>query len=196
MLVRTKFLHCVCMCFDSTGFTVLSEEPSSSWKRLSSISCERDVFSFFPQKHVLWPQASPIDQRLDWVWIGFPWRNPHRLQGWTCSRLMMQYHDVGRNKFWHCVCSIVNMHDAIVFTLQGFPRSVWRTKFFLHTFTNNLVSGTFFPYTTKNTFRLHGFPRSIHRLDWVWIGLAWKIQHEMLLQKTVERAYQLAVVQL
>ena len=24
-----------------------------------------------------------------------------------------------------------------------------------------------------------------HRLDWVWIGLVWKIQHEVLLQKTV-----------
>ena len=35
-----------------------------------------------------------------------------------------------------------------------------------------------------------------HRLYWVWIGLVWKIQHEVLLQKTVERSFQLAVVQL
>ena len=35
-----------------------------------------------------------------------------------------------------------------------------------------------------------------HRLVWVWIGLVWKIQHVVLLRKTVERVYQLAVVQL
>ena len=35
-----------------------------------------------------------------------------------------------------------------------------------------------------------------HRLDWVWIRLVWKIQHEVFLQKTVERAFQLADVQL
>ena len=35
-----------------------------------------------------------------------------------------------------------------------------------------------------------------HRLVWVWIGLVWRVQHVELLQKTVERVYRLAVVQL
>ena len=43
-----------------TGFPVLSEEPSSLCKRLSSISCERDVSSGFPDR-------SQIGLGLDWV---------------------------------------------------------------------------------------------------------------------------------
>ena len=35
-----------------------------------------------------------------------------------------------------------------------------------------------------------------HRLVWVWIGFVWRISHVELLQKTVERVYRLAVVQL
>ena len=53
-----------------------------------------------------------------------------------------------------------------------------------------------FPFSTKPVFRLHKFPRSI--TDWIGFGLGWfgKIQHEVLLQESVERAVQLADVQL
>ena len=108
--------------------------------------------------------------------------SPHRLQGWICSRLMIQYHDVRENQIRAlCVCawfhgfprSIVNIHDAIVFTLHRFPRSIWRTKFFLQTFTNNLLWMGRFSFLHKNTFRLRGFPRAI--TDWIgfgdWVGL-------------------------
>ena len=44
-----------------TGFPVLSEEPSSFCRRLSSISCERHVF---PQVS---PDRSQIGLGLDWV---------------------------------------------------------------------------------------------------------------------------------
>ena len=54
-----------------TGFTVLSEEPSSSCNRLPTISCERDVF--------LSPQVSPFDPKLDWVWIGLAWKIQHEV---------------------------------------------------------------------------------------------------------------------
>ena len=78
-----------------------------------------------------------------------------------------------------CVCawfhgfphSIVNMHDAIVFTLHGFSRSIWRTKFFLQTLANNLLWTGRFSFLYKNTFRIHGFPRSI--TDWIGFGLGW-----------------------
>ena len=45
-------------------------------------------------------------------------------------------------------------------------------------------------------FSLHGFPRSI--TDWIGFGLGWfgRAWHVVLLQKTVERAFQLADVQL
>ena len=60
-----------------SGFPDLSEEPSSLCKRFSSISCERDVFSFVHTKHVLCLQVSPIDHRLVWVWIGLVGRTLH-----------------------------------------------------------------------------------------------------------------------
>ena len=120
---------------------------------------------------------------------------------WRCSITM-----VGRTKFSHCVCvcawfhgfprSIVNMHDAIVFTLHGFHRSIWRTKFFLQTFIIDLLWTGRFSFYPQNHVLSPGVSPFDHRLDWVWIGLVWKIQHEVLLQKTVERAFQLAVVQL
>ena len=59
----------------------------------------------------------------------------------------------------------------------------------------SLVNGTFFLSPQKHVLCPQVSPID-HRLDWVWIGLVWKIQHEVLLQKTVERAFQLAVVQL
>ena len=61
------------------GFTVVSEEPSSSCKRLPTISCERDVFLSLQNTHVLCPQISPIDHRLDWVWIGLVWKIRHEV---------------------------------------------------------------------------------------------------------------------
>ena len=106
----------------------------------------------------------------------------YRLQGWTCSRWMMQYHDVRKNQILAlcvCVCawfhgfprSIVNMHDAIVFTIHGFLRSTWRTKFFLQTFINNLLWTGRFSFLHKNTFGVLRFPRSI--TDWIGFGLGW-----------------------
>ena len=54
----------------STGFPVLSEEPSSLCKRLSSISCERDVFPFSTKTRSVssgFPDRSQIGLGLDWV---------------------------------------------------------------------------------------------------------------------------------
>ena len=112
---------------------------------------------------------------------------------WRCSITMFE-----RTNFLYYVCawfhkfprSIVNIHDAIVFTLHKFPRSIWRTKFFLQPFYTTISrEQDVFSCSTKKCFRLHKFPPFDHRLDWVWIGLFWKIQHEVLLQKTVERAF-------
>ena len=58
------------MSSDFTGFPVLSEEPSSSCKRLSSISCERDVFPFSTKTRSVTsgcPDRSQIGLGLDWV---------------------------------------------------------------------------------------------------------------------------------
>ena len=54
-----------------SGFTDLSEEPSSLCKRFSSISWERDVLPL-STKTCSVPQVSPIDHRLVWVldWVG------------------------------------------------------------------------------------------------------------------------------
>ena len=120
---------------------------------------------------------------------------------WLCSITMFE-----RTNFLHCVCacawfhkftcSIVSTLDANVFRqFHRFPRSIWRTKFFLQTFTNNLLWMGRFSFLHKTRSVSTSFPFD-HRLDWVWIGLVWKIQHEVLLQKTVERAFQLAFVQL
>ena len=53
-----------------TGFPVLSEEPSSSCKRLPTISCERDVFPFSTKTRSVssgFPDRSQIGLVLDWV---------------------------------------------------------------------------------------------------------------------------------
>ena len=128
---------------------------------------------------------------------------PHRSQGWTCSLLTMQYHDVRENQILAlCVCawfhgfprSIVNIYDAIVFTLHRFPRSIWRTKFFLQPFTNNLLWMGRFSFLHKNMFRLHGFPHSI--TDWIGFGLGWfgRFSTRCFSKIPVERAFQLADV--
>ena len=55
---------------DFTSFPVLSEEPSSSCKRLSLISCERDVFPFSTKTRSVtsgFPDRSQIGLGLDWV---------------------------------------------------------------------------------------------------------------------------------
>ena len=53
-----------------------------------------------------------------------------------------------------------------------------------------------FPLSTKTRSVFLKFPRSI--TDWIGFGLGWfrKIGHVVLLQKTVERAFPLDVVQL
>ena len=51
------------------------------------------------------------------------------------------------------------------------------------------MNGTFFLSPQKHVPSPRVLPFD-HRLGWVWIGLVWKIQHEVLLQKTVERALQ------
>ena len=61
------------MSSDFTGFPVLSEEPSSLCKRLSSISCERDVFPFSTKTRSVtsgFPDRSQIGLGLDWVGLG------------------------------------------------------------------------------------------------------------------------------
>ena len=58
------------MSSDFTGFPVLSEDPSSLCKRLSSISCERDVFPFSTKTRSVYssfPDRSQIGLGLDWV---------------------------------------------------------------------------------------------------------------------------------
>ena len=58
------------MSSDFTGFPVLSEDPSSLCKRLSSISWERVVFPFSTKKRSLYsgfPDRSQIGLGLDWV---------------------------------------------------------------------------------------------------------------------------------
>ena len=59
----------------------------------------------------------------------------------------------------------------------------------------SLVNGRL-PFLHKNTFRLHGFPRSI--TGWIGLGLGWfgRFSTKCFSQKTVERSFQLAVVQL
>ena len=86
---------------------------------------------------------------------------------WRCSITMFE-----RTNFLHCVCtcfhkfhrSIVNIHDAIVFTFHRFHRSIWRTKFSLQPFTNSLS-------WTRRVFFLQKFPRSI--TNWIRFGLGW-----------------------
>ena len=129
---------------------------------------------------------------------------PHRLQGWTCSRLMMQYHDVRENQIlalYVCLCLIPRVSPFYrehawrdcLHTSRVSPFYLKNQVLLANIFTNNLLWMGRFSFLHKNTFRLHGFSPFDHRLDWVWIGLVWKIQHEVLLQKTVERAFQLAV---
>ena len=58
------------MSSDFTGFPVLSEEPSYSCKRLSSISWERDVFPLSTKTRSVsssFPDRSQIGLGLDWV---------------------------------------------------------------------------------------------------------------------------------
>ena len=53
-----------------TGFPVLSEEPSSLCKRLSSIPSERDVFPLSTKTRSVssgFPDRSQIGLGLDWV---------------------------------------------------------------------------------------------------------------------------------
>ena len=61
-----------------TGFPVLFEEPSSSCKRLPTISCEWDVFPFSTKTRSV-STVSPFDHRLDWVWIGLVWKIQHEV---------------------------------------------------------------------------------------------------------------------
>ena len=56
-------------------------------------------------------------------------------------------------------------------------------------------NGTFFLYPQKHVLCPQVSPID-HRLDWVLVGLVWRILHVELLHKTVERVYRLAVVQL
>ena len=37
------------------------------------------IVFLFSTKHVLCPQVSPIDRRLDWVWIGLVWKIQHEV---------------------------------------------------------------------------------------------------------------------
>ena len=56
------------------------------------------------------------------------------------------------------------------------------------------MNGTF-SFLHKNTFRFHGFPRSI--TNWIGFGLGWfgRFSTRCFSKKTVEQAFQLAVVQ-
>ena len=82
---RTRFLHCVCL-LDSTGFPVLSEEPSSSCNRLPTISCEWDVFPFSTKTRSIstgFPVRSQIGLGLDWVGLEDSARGAYLKNCWT-----------------------------------------------------------------------------------------------------------------
>ena len=78
-------------------------------------------------------------------------------------------------RFHRFPCSIVSMLNTNVFRQSlKFPRSIWRTKFFVRTLFIDLVGTGSFTFITKTCSVSSGFPID-HRLVWVWIGLVWRI---------------------
>ena len=121
---------------------------------------------------------------------------PHRLQGWTRSRLIMQYNDVRENQILAlCVCLIPRVSPFYrehswrdcLHTSQVSPFDLKNQVLLATVYQQSLVNRTCFLTPRVSPFDL----------QWVkGIGLAWKNQLEVLLQKTVEWVFQLAVVQL
>ena len=68
-----------------TGFTVLSEEPSSSCKRLPTISCEWDVFPF-STKNTFCVHRFPRSI-TDWIGFGLGWFG--RFNTWYFSKRLL-----------------------------------------------------------------------------------------------------------
>ena len=68
-----------------TGFDDLSEEPSSLCKRLSSISCERDVFSYL-HKNMFCILRFPRSI-TDWIGFGLGWFG--KLHTWCFSKRLL-----------------------------------------------------------------------------------------------------------
>ena len=68
-----------------TGFPVLSEEPSSLCKRLSSISCERDVFSFLHKNTFCVLRF--LRSITDWIGFGQGWFG--KLDTWCFSKRLL-----------------------------------------------------------------------------------------------------------
>ena len=104
MFGRNKFYHCVCACarfhrfpcsivimHDANvfrqfhRFPVLSEDPSSLCKRLSSISCERDVFPFSTKTRSV---SSGFPDRSQ-IWIGFGLGLFGKLNTWCFSKRLL-----------------------------------------------------------------------------------------------------------
>ena len=135
---------------------------------------------------------------------------PRWLHGWTrCPWEKRNVTIFFRSKlFFHCVCtwavllhklpcSIVSLLNTDVFRqFLRFLRSIWRNKFFVQTLFIDLVGTGRFTFNNKHIFSVIRFPRLI--TDWFWdlVGLVGRMLHVELLQKTVERVYRLAVVQL
>ena len=91
--------------------------------------------------------------------------------------------------------TIVNMHDAIVFRLHGFPVLVEEPSSPCTHLPTISREQDVFPFSTKKRSVSSGFTvLSQIGLGLDWVGL--EDSHEVLLQKTVERAFQLADVQL
>ena len=130
--------------------------------------------------------------------------SPRRLYGWNSLSALndaVSRCSAGTNSSTVCACtwfhrfpcSIVSMHDANVFRQSlRFPRSIWRSKFFVQTLFIDLLWTGRFSFIDKNTFCVLRFPRSV--TDWIGFGLGWiwRVWHEVLLQKTVEWVFQLA----
>ena len=73
-------------CLHFTGNPVPSEEPSSLCKRLSSISCERDVFPLSTKTRSVssgFPDRSQIGLSLDWVGLENSTRGASPKDCWT-----------------------------------------------------------------------------------------------------------------
>ena len=91
MFGRNKFFHCVCVrsisqvplfhrehgwreCLQTSQVSPFDLKNQVLLANVYHRSLVNGTFFLSPQKHVLWPQVSPIDHRLDCVWIGLVWK--------------------------------------------------------------------------------------------------------------------------
>ena len=174
-------------------FEVLVAEGGS---RSSESNCER-------WRHVI---VSLLNSALLKCWSQC---SPRRLHGWTrCPRWMMQCHDVLQEQIVLslrvCMRLISRVHlfhrehawRECLQTVSHVSLSYLKSQVLCaNVYHRSLVNGTFFLFPQKHVLCPQVSPID-HRVDWVWIGLVWKAWHVVPLQKTVERVFKLAVVQL